>query len=225
MTPARAKFNRIAKRLLIAGAFGVLLAAAMIFYARYAVEDAAEGRIAHETSEVDPAPVGLVLGTSPELLNGNANLYFEYRMDAAAELYRQGKVERLLVSGANPTHEYDESTAMKLALIQRGVPAEFISRDYAGFRTLDSIVRAKEVFGCKEVIIISQEFHVQRALYLAEQNDLEATGYAARDVNFTTGLKTQIREQLARVKAVLDCQVLGTEPKYLGREIYLVTAD
>lgn len=225
MTFDRARFYRIARRLLIAGAACALLAGGLIAYANHAVSSAAKGRVKGSFEGVAPSRVGLVLGTSPDLSDGSANLYFEYRMDAAAKLYHKGSVERFLVSGANPSHDYDESTAMKLALIRRGVPAELIARDYAGFRTLDSIVRAKEVFGCDEVLIISQAFHVERALYLADQHGLEATGFAAKDVNFTTGLKTQLREHLARVKAVLDCQILNTQPKYLGREIYLVTAD
>ncbi|GHC07240.1 SanA/YdcF family protein [Cerasicoccus arenae] len=221
----RAIFNRIARRCLIAGGVGVMVAGGLIWKARATVAAAAEGRVATDIADVASAPVGLVLGTSPTLSNGRANLYFEYRMDAAAALFRAGKVERLLVSGANPTNHYDESTAMKLALIKRGVPSDYIARDYAGFRTLDSVVRAKEIFGCNDVLIISQGFHVERALYLAQENGMDATGFAARDVPFNTGIKTNLREELARVKAVLDVQVLDTRPKYLGREIYLLTAN
>lgn len=221
----RAKFNVLARRWLTLGGRGAIVAAAVILYSRWAVEDAAQGKIATKAKDATAMPVGLVLGTAPTLSDGQANLFFEYRMDAAAALYHAGKVEHFLVSGGNPTPDYDEATAMKQALIQRGVPEHLIARDYAGYRTLDSIVRAKEIFGCQEVIIVSQQFHVERALYLAEQNDLEAVGFAAKDVSFTAGLKTQIREQLARVKAVLDVNVLGTRPKYMGREIYLATAE
>lgn len=221
----RAQIKLWTRRLLLAGVLGGALATGLIFYARYAVQGAAAERIASNVDAVQPSEVALVLGTSPELSDGRPNLYFEHRMDAAAELYHAGKVERLLVSGANPNHDYDESTAMKFALIKRGVPADNIARDYAGFRTLDSVVRAKEIFGCDEVIIVSQPFHIERALYLADHHGLQATGFAARDVPYTTGLKTQIREQLARVKAVMDVHLLNTEPKFLGKEIYLATAD
>ncbi|WP_309396881.1 SanA/YdcF family protein [Cerasicoccus maritimus] len=221
----RTALKRYAKRMFIVGGLGAIAALSLIFYARHAVNQAAGGRVQTEVAQAAVSEVGLVLGANPELSDGRPNLYFEYRMDAAAALYHAGKIERLLVSGANPTPLYDESTAMKLALIKRGVPADSIARDYAGLRTLDSVVRAKEIFGCNEVMIISQAFHVERALYLAQEHDLNATGFAARDVNFAFGMKTKVREELARVKAVLDCKVLGTEPKYLGKEIYLATAD
>ncbi|WP_309386730.1 SanA/YdcF family protein [Cerasicoccus frondis] len=221
----RAKLIRWARRGLIIGAFGVAVALGLIAYSRSAIKQAAEGRVASDLDAVPTSQVGLVLGTSPELSNGRPNLFFEHRMDAAAELYHAGKVEYLLVSGANPTPTYDESTAMKLALIKRGVPGERIVRDYAGFRTLDSVVRAQAIFSCKSVVIVSQQFHIERALYIAQENGFSATGYAARDVSFTTGLKTHLREELARVKAVLDLHVLNTEPKYLGKKIYLATAD
>lgn len=221
----RAQFKLWTRRLLLAGALGGALATGLIFYARYAVQHAAAERITSNVDAVESSEVALVLGTSPKLTNGRDNLYFEHRMDAAAALYHAGKVERLLVSGSNPHHLYDESTAMKLALIKRGVPADNIARDYAGFRTLDSVVRAKEIFGCDEVIIVSQPFHIERAIYIAEHHGLEATGFAAQDVSYAVGFKTQVREQLARVKAVLDIHVLNTEPKFLGKEIYLATAD
>ncbi|WP_269540104.1 SanA/YdcF family protein [Cerasicoccus fimbriatus] len=221
----RARIKLWTRRLLLAGVLGGALATGLIFYARYVVQGAAAERIASNVDAVQPSEVALVLGTSPELSDGRPNLYFEHRMDAAAELYHAGKVERLLVSGSNPNHFYDESTAMKLALIKRGVPKDNIARDYAGFRTLDSVVRAKEIFGCDEVIIVSQPFHIERAIYIAEHHGLEATGFAAQDVSYAVGFKTQVREQLARVKAVLDIHVLNTEPKFLGKEIYLATAD
>jgi len=225
MTLCRTHLKRLALGLLALCAVGALSVLAVILYARFEVLGAADGRIAQSPDELERAPVALVLGTSPKTPDGQPNLFFEHRMDAAYELYQAGKVERFLVSGANPNHNYDESSAMKLALIQRGVPAEMIARDFAAFRTLDSVVRAQEIFGCDEVLIVSQEFHVQRALYLADEHGLKANGYAARDVSFTTGFRTMVREELARVKAVLDVKVLDTEPKFLGPEIKLATAD
>ena len=105
---------------------------------------------------------------------------------------------------------------MKQALIAAGVPESKITCDYAGFRTLDSIARAKKVFGQKQVLIISQRFHNERALYLAKCYGLDATAYNAEDVELEHALKTYFREAFARVKAVMDMHVLHTQPKFLG---------
>ena len=104
-----------------------------------------------------------------KLKNGNNNLYFDYRILAAVELYKAGKIKYILISGDNRKKDYNEPEEMKKALIQKGVPAKFIYLDYAGFRTLDSVVRAKEVFGQNQLTIISQRFHNERAIYLAEK--------------------------------------------------------
>jgi SanA protein len=162
--------------------------------------------------------VGLVLGTSKFLANGYENYYFKYRIEAAFELYQAGKIDFILVSGDNSTKEYDEPTMMKEDLIALGVPANKIFLDYAGFRTWDSVVRCKEIFGQTNITIISQQFHNERAIFIAHCNDMEAVGYNAKDVNAYFGFKTQMREKFARVKVVLD-YLVGNEPKFLGETI------
>jgi SanA protein len=162
--------------------------------------------------------VGLVLGTSKFLANGYENYYFKYRIEAAFELYQAGKIDYILVSGDNSRKEYDEPTMMRDDLIALGVPANKIFLDYAGFRTWDSVVRCKEIFGQTNITIISQQFHNERAIFIAHCNDMEAVGYNAKDVNAYFGFKTQMREKLARVKVVLD-YLVGNEPKYLGDKI------
>ena len=162
--------------------------------------------------------VGLVLGTSKFLANGYENYYFKYRIEAAFELYQAGKIDFILVSGDNSTKEYDEPTMMKEDLIALGVPANKIFLDYAGFRTWDSVVRCKEIFGQTNITIISQQFHNERAIFIAHCNDMEAVGYNAKDVNAYFGFKTQMREKFARVKVVLD-YLVGNEPKFLGESI------
>jgi SanA protein len=112
--------------------------------------------------------VGLVLGTSQYLKNGYLNWYFKYRIEATVELYKKGKIDFILVSGDNSHKNYDEPTAFKNELIKRGIPADQIYLDYAGFRTLDSVVRAKEIFGQTSITIISQKFHNERAIYWSQ---------------------------------------------------------
>ena len=173
--------------------------------------------LAHDEIASCPArPVALVLGCSPTVSGGRPNRYFTARIDAAAALYHAGKCRYVLVSGDNSRPTYDEPTAMRQALTRRGVPASAIVRDYAGFDTLDSILRAREIFGQDSLLIVSQEFHNQRALYIALRNNIEAHALNAADVSGAMGMKTRIREKLARVKTLLEVEVLGSQPKVLG---------
>lgn len=163
--------------------------------------------------------VGLVLGTIKTLENGKSNLYFKYRMDAAESLFKNGKVRYLIVSGDNSQDNYNESEDMKHDLINRGISENNIFLDYAGFRTLDSIVRAKEIFGQSEFTIISQKFHNERALFIANHKNLKAIGFNAKDVSITSGLMVQLREYLARVKMIIDLYITHQKPKFLGEKI------
>ncbi len=160
--------------------------------------------------------VGLVLGTSP-LGRFGKNPFFEGRTDAAAELYRIGKVRHLLVSGDNHQSAYDEPTAMRDALVGRGIPAQAITLDYAGFRTLDSVARARRVFGLHKATIVTDRFHQPRSLFLARAHGLQAVGFCSRDVPFRWAKKTLVREVGSRVKALLDVYVLRTEPRFYGQ--------
>lgn len=164
--------------------------------------------------------VGLVLGTSKFVDNNTINLYYKYRLEAAYSLYKNKKIEIILISGDNSTVNYNEPSAFKQDLINLGVPEEKIILDYAGFRTLDSIIRAKKIFGLDQFTIISQQFHNQRAIYLAQCQDLNVIAFNAKDVTSRYGLRTQIREYLARTKAILDI-IINTQPKFLGPKINL----
>lgn len=178
-------------------------------------------------SELDALPVkqvGLVLGTSTYTRTGNQNLLFDYRMAAAAELYKAGKVQRLLVSGANPDASYNEPRKMYQALVETGVPHEAITMDFAGFRTLDSIVRAREVFGLDDFTIISQRFHNYRAVYIALKNDVDVVAYPAPELTEKQLPRTWWREFFARVRAVLDVKILGTRPRFLGEPVEIAPA-
>lgn len=171
-------------------------------------------RIATSVQTTQAAPLALVLGTSHWSRNGEPSEHFRGRMDAAAALFSGGKVRALLLSGANPSIHYNEPQRMREALQQRGVPPEAMVLDYAGRRTLDSVRRARDVFGAKQLIIVSQRYHLYRALFLADADGLTAQGLAASGPDLPSRWRTEWREVLARVLAVLDVYVLGTEPHF-----------
>ena len=174
-------------------------------------------RIYQNASDIPPQNVGLVLGTSRYLNSGHENVYFTYRIDAAAKLYHTGKVKKLIVSGDNGHKSYDETTDMKEALQAKGIPAKAIVEDYAGFRTLDSVIRAKKVFGQQRMIIVSQEYHLYRAIFIARTNGIYASGLAAKDPAHKASLKyMKKREYLARINAFLDCTIFRTHARFEG---------
>lgn len=178
------------------------------------------GKQLYATSDSIPVrKIALVLGASKYSKRGTANMYFTYRIQAAYELYIKGKVKYLLLSGDNHIKGYDEPSDMREALLNLGVPDSCMVLDYAGFRTLDSVVRCKEVFGEDSITIVSQEFHNQRALFIANKNDIDAIAFNAQEVNKNYSFKTRIREYFARVKCVLDIYLLQTSPKFLGSKI------
>ncbi len=184
----------------------------------YTVEFTTDHKTYSDVSKIQSNKVGLVLGTSKHLGNGDINLFFKYRIEATLELYRADKIEYVLISGDNGRKSYDEPTDFKNALIEGGIPEDKIYLDYAGFRTLDSVVRAKKVFGLDRVTFISQKFHNQRAIYLAKHFDIEALGYNAKGVSGKNGTKVKIREYFARTKVFIDL-ILGVKPKFLGPKI------
>ncbi len=181
----------------------------LVFTANHLIEKNAENKTFSNFSKIKKNKVGLVLGTSRKLKNGRINLYFKYRIEATVELYKNGKINFVLVSGDNGNKNYDEPTDFKNELIKKEIPSSRIFLDYAGFRTLDSVIRAKEIFGQESITVISQKFHNERAIYLAEKNGISAIGFNARDLSGKYGLKTQIREYFARTKAFLDYNVWG----------------
>ena len=163
--------------------------------------------------------VGLVLGTTMRLPGGRINQFFKNRIDAAFALYQAGKVDFLLVSGDNSRKDYDEPNDMRQSLVNMGIPEDRIYCDYAGFRTLDSVIRAKKVFNATEITIISQEFHVERALYIAHQKGMNAMGFIAKDAYFRPTSYTHFREYLARFAALIDVHVINRRPKFLGPKV------
>lgn len=182
------------------------------------IENATIDRTYWNLKEVPKNKVGLVLGTSNRLVGGGSNPYYTNRIKATLELFKAGKIDYVLVSGDNSTLYYNEPTVFKKDLVHGGIPSEKIFLDYAGFRTLDSMVRAKYIFGLDSVTIISQKFHNERAIYIAEQKGLYAIGYNAEDLSIKYGLKVHLREYFARVKVFIDL-ALNTQPKFFGEKI------
>lgn len=214
-------WRRLALALLILCATG----AGALAVANWWVLRSTHGRISRKVENVKAHEVGLVLGTSPKLKGGWKNPFFESRMDAAAELYRAGKIRHILVSGDNGTKEYDEPTAMRKALESRGVPAKAVTLDFAGFRTLDSVERAHRIFGLKRAVIITDDFHLPRALFLARAKGLVAVGYCSEPVPWKWSKKTRAREVVSRVKACLDIYLLRTKPRFGGTREEIRLAD
>tara|TARA_B100000949_G_C14121945_1_gene382951 strand:- start:24 stop:695 length:672 start_codon:yes stop_codon:yes gene_type:complete len=162
--------------------------------------------------------VGLLLGTSKFMASGDLNLYFLFRIKAAEELFKAGKIDFILVSGDNGRMDYNEPMLFKNDLIRLGIPEERIVLDYAGFSTLDSVLRAQRVFGLNRFTVISQRFHNERAIFLARQKGIAAIGFNAEMVTGKYSVKTKLREYLARTKACLDI-LFDSQPKYLGEKI------
>lgn len=206
------------KKLVKLGIIGFGFCLAIIFFANWLVTNTAKSKIFDNKDEVPETKVGLLLGTSKLLSNGYENLYFKYRIEAAAALYKSGKISRIVVSGDNGNKDYDEASDMKYDLIAKGVDSNHIYLDYAGFRTFDSMKRLKEIFGQNKAIIISQKFHNERAIYIGEKLGMEVYGFNAKDVSKYYGFRTNLREYLARVKMLLDF-LIGVEPKFLGEKV------
>lgn len=187
----------------------------------WCVHAAARGRVYGDVSALPARRVGLVLGTGKRVGRGQPNPFYARRIEAAAELLRAGKIQYLLVSGDNSRRDYDEPSAMKRDLVAQGVGADRIYCDYAGFRTLDSMIRARRVFGLTDCTVISQRFHCERAVFLARSCDLDAIGFAAQDVVARDAIRTLLRERLARIAAVLDAWVWHRGPKFLGPPVVI----
>lgn len=211
--------HRLLRRIAQGIAAFILLCALFTLYANVTVERATRLRIYSDIGTVPHNRVALLLGTNPLNRLGRPNSYFINRISTAAGLYHAGKIDYIIASGDNHTRLYDEPTAMRDSLMAHGVPEERIVLDFAGFRTLDSVVRAKEVFGCDSLTIISQDDHNARALYLAASNGIEAVAISAP---FRAGrwvkVRLTLREWLARDKMLLDLW-LGKRPHFLGEKI------
>ncbi|MCM1022257.1 MAG: YdcF family protein [Muribaculum sp.] len=211
--------NMIVRRIIIASVTLVALLVLFTAVVNISVERYASGRIYQSVDRVPHNRVALLLGTSPLNRSGHTNSYFINRIMTAARLYHAGKVDFILASGDNHLAYYNEPIAMRDSLRAHGVPDNRIILDYAGFRTLDSVIRAKEVFDCDSITIISQADHSARALYLAHSNGINAVAVSAPlRAGWKVRLRMALREWLARDKMMLDIW-LGKQPHFLGEKL------
>lgn len=207
--------------ILYSSLFVVLISLSLIYFCNKIINQSAKGKLYTSANDIPKGRVGLLLGTSKFSRGGKGfNPYYNYRIEATLNLYKANKIKYVIVSGDNSRNDYNEPGLMREDLIKGGVDSTHIFLDYAGFRTFDSMVRLKEVFGEDSVTIISQKFHNQRALYIASQLGISAIGFNASDVSSKMGFRTQLREKFARVKVFLD-NMVGKKPKFLGPKITL----
>ena len=209
------------KKIFISIGVAFLLFLSWTVWWNYHVSKSVEPLIYTDVAKLESRHVAVLLGTSKYAHKGRINLYYKYRLNATAKLYKTSKIDYVLVSGDNSTIHYNEPTTMLNDLVDMGIPENRIVQDFAGFRTLDSMVRSKEVFGQQKVIVISQRFHVERALFLAKNKGIDAIGFCAKDVSKSYGFKTRIREYFARIKMFADLYILKKEPKFLGEPIQI----
>jgi SanA protein len=218
----RSRPKKRLRKLLVPAAFGTVT---LILYASRTVRKDAGTKVFRNAFAIPHKRVALVLGCAPVLGGGMPNGFFENRMDAAARLFRAGKADYLLLSGDNHSVDYDEPTAMKQALIDRGVPEERLVLDYAGFSTSDSIIRAKKVFGVDDLCVVSQPDHIMRAIYIADHHGVDAIGFAAGEIAVRYSWRTRVRESLARVRTLFDVHVWDRQPHFLGPRIPIGNQD
>ena len=198
--------------------FSLIILIEVAYLADKTIDKSTNNFIYYDCNKIPQNRVGLLLGTSRFLSNGNPNQYFINRIKATVNLYNSHKIEYIVISGDNSTVDYNEPLDMKNELIKAGIPADKIYLDYAGFRTYDSVIRLEKIFGQKKFTVISQEFHNRRAIYIANRLNMQAIGYNARDVDVYNGFKTKLREKFSRILVFVDLMI-NKQPKFLGEQI------
>jgi len=173
----------------------------------------------NDIKKIPSKKAALVLGTAKYMIGGGKNYFYTYRIRAAVNLFKEGKVKAIVVSGDNSTKYYNETSKMQKDLIKAGIPSRYITLDPLGVRTLDSVVRAEAIFDLKDYIIVSQKFHLERALFIAKAKGQKVIGFMAKDIPGTkAAYRMKAREYLARAKAFLDVYILQTTPKFDGKK-------
>ena len=198
----------INKTILVAGIW-IILCIVVMLACNQIVTNNAKGKAYSDIDNIKYNKVGLLLGTTPQARIGRiTNYFFIYRIDAAEQLYKAGKIEKILISGdENSLDGINEPDCMRDSLVVRGVPADAIILDGKGYRTICSVINANKIFGLKSFTIISQEFHNERALYQAEHLGLDVENIQAYNAEMPKSRRaylTSIREYFARVKMFWD---------------------
>jgi SanA protein len=200
--------------------YAILLLIIVIIMSNIIITTSSRKSLFDDISQVTPHKVGIVLGTSRYLQSGESNPWFHFRIKAAAELYHAGKIKYIILSGDNREINYNEPEQMRREIIKHNVPDSVLFLDYAGLRTLDSMVRSRKIFGQDRIIVISQKFHNERAVFLAKAYDIQAIGYNAQSPESEFQTKVIFREILARVKVFIDL-ITQKQPRFLGEEVIM----
>ena len=202
-------FSRITK----IGALTCMVLVAILLAINFWIVNSTVDKIHYTTELVPKDRVGLILGTSKRTIEGHNNLYFDQRIDAAARLFKLGLISKIIVSGDNRTQFYNEPKDMLNALTAKGIPEGVVVLDPEGISTLDSVVRSRWVYGSEKILIITQDFHCYRALFIANHFGIDAHAYSADEKGkLSSTLAT--REVLARIKAVFDLYISKETPQY-----------
>lgn len=206
------------KRIVRGGVIGLSVLIIFVIASNVWVIISTRSKVLDDQQQLKEGGVALVLGTSHRMISGVPNPFFANRIATAANLYKNGKAVHFILSGDNRTRYYNEPMEMKKALMKLGVPSSAITLDNAGLRTLDSIVRCKEIFGQSNIIIITQPFHSYRALFISNYYHMDAVALVAQEPTQEIAVQVYVREYFARTKAILDLYVLGTGPRHLGEK-------
>lgn len=215
--PPRAALNlmlRVLNQLLLWSSVAMLMLSAGVAGLSLWMEYSTRNRIIDSPALCPLSQVAIVFGTSHRLRNGAPNPYYQGRLDVAASLFFSGRTELLLLSGDNRTVQYNEPFTMWKGLRARGIPASTMTRDYAGFSTFDTLIRAHRVFGIEQAVLVSQRWHLPRALLIARHEGIDAYGCAAPgDIQDSALLR---REEWARIKTLWDLYIWPRRPHFLG---------
>lgn len=196
----------------------VILSSLGIIFCYWIIKWAASSLVYQDTKELDVCDLALILGTAKFTQKGGLNLYYKYRMEAAQLLFQKKKVNFFIVSGAGKYDQpLNEAEEMKWSLVSRGVPESAIITDEAGYRTWDSLWQCRNTFHYQHVLVVSQRFHIERAIFIGRHYGMEIRGFAAKNVKGKIAVKMFLRECLARVKCLLDCYLIHPIPVYLKK--------
>lgn len=225
MTARWRGLSRRWRRLIVVAALAALCVVCLPAAARGFVVFEARGRVFTSPRAVPKRQVALVLGARVTA-DGDASLALEQRVRAAVSLYKSGRVAHLLMSGDNSRREYDEPTVMRRLAVQAGLPKADLTLDYAGFDTWDSCVRAGQIFGVADPVVVTQGFHADRAVFLCRRAGLDAVGFGVSDAALPDRVKLRLRarEWLAAPKAVFEA-FTTEKPTYLGEPVGLVGSE
>jgi len=211
----RIRKRRLLRRSLLVVGILVVLGGLVVLIPNLIVTRSAHGHIVLEAADAPHAQCALVLGARV-YDDGTPTPMLADRLQTGIELYRLGKVDKILLSGDHGQTDYDEVNAMLAYVLTRGVPDEDVFTDHAGFSTYDTMYRARDVFKVTSALVVTQEFHLARAVYTARKLGLEATGVAADIQPYADEERFAVRDWLARVKAVIQLHLTHPGPRYLG---------